>query len=74
LALSDEGLNVEPSASLPVACLHKLCQWGGFDRDRPVVCVLTASGLRWSEQAERAAQRVFEVETIDEFERVLDAP
>jgi threonine synthase len=73
LALGDEGLNVEPSAALPVACLLKLCQWDGFDRDRPVVCVLTASGLRWSEQAGRVAQRVFEVETIDEFERVLDA-
>ena len=74
LALSDEGLNVEPSAALPVACLLKLSQWDGFDRDKPVVCVLTASGLRWSEHAGSASQRVFEVETLDEFERVLDAP
>jgi threonine synthase len=74
MALGDEGLNVEASASLPVACLRRLCQWEGFDRDQAVVCVLTASGLRWSDQSERGYRQVFEVETITEFERVLDAP
>jgi threonine synthase len=73
-ALGEEGLNVEASAALPVACLPRLCQSDGFDRDRAVVCVLTSGGPRWSEPAERISRQVFEVGTITEFERVLDSP
>jgi threonine synthase len=73
-ALRDEGLNVEASAALPVACLPRLCRWDGFDRDRAVVCVLTASGLRWPDEAGLVSRRVIEVGTIVEFERALDAP
>ena len=73
-ALADEGLNVEASAALPVACLPKLCQSEAFHRDQTVVCVLTASGLRWSEPAGRVSHRVFDLGTIAEFERMLDAP
>jgi threonine synthase len=73
LALAEEGLNVEASSALPVACLPKLCRSEGFDRDQAVVCVLTASGLRWSEQKGPVSRRLFEVTSIAEFERVLDA-
>jgi threonine synthase len=73
-ALSEEGLNVEASSSLPVACLSKLRQSQAFDQDRAVVCVLTASGLRWTETSGRPlASHVSEVRTIAEFEKVLDA-
>lgn len=73
IALGEEGLNVEASSALPVACLPRLRQSAGFDRDRAVVCVLTASGLRWPEQVGRVPRRVFEIETIAAFEKVLDA-
>jgi threonine synthase len=73
-ALSEEGLNVEASSSLPVACLSKLRQSDVFDQGRAVVCVLTASGLRWTETSgRRPASHVSEVRTISEFEKVLDA-
>ncbi|ESZ08017.1 hypothetical protein X735_30615 [Mesorhizobium sp. L2C085B000] len=71
--LAEEGLNVESSSALPVACLPKLCRADGFDRDRPVVCVLTAGGQRWMDQTKNASPRVFEAETIAEFEKLLDA-
>jgi threonine synthase len=71
-ALGDEGLNVEASSSLPIACLPKLCQWDGFDKNQAVVCVLTAAGLRWSQPEGHPNRRPSEVSTITEFERVLD--
>ena len=42
LALGREGLAVEPSAALPVACLPKLIEAELVDRSAPIVCVLTA--------------------------------
>jgi threonine synthase len=45
--LGREGLAVEPSSALPVACLPRLIAEGKIDRDRPVVAVLTAAGIKW---------------------------
>jgi len=73
LALGQEGLNVESAAALPVACLPKLCASGALDADRAVVCVLTATGLRWPEQAEWVQPRISEVQGLDDFARLLDA-
>jgi threonine synthase len=42
LELAREGLAVEPSAALPVACLPKLIEAELVDRSAPIVCVLTA--------------------------------
>ncbi len=45
--LLDEGLSIETSAALPIAGLKQLIQRDLVPRDAAVVCVLTASGLRW---------------------------
>src|SRR5262249_14569902 len=45
--LLQEGLSVETSSALPIAGLKHLVQRNLVTRDAPVVCVLTASGLRW---------------------------
>jgi len=49
-ALGGEGLFVEPSSALPVACLTALIETGLVERSRPIVCVLTSAGSRWAEQ------------------------
>ena len=51
--LGREGLCVEPSSALPVACLPKLLASGKVEADGPVVCVLTGTGIRWPEQMAR---------------------
>ena len=48
-ALAREGICVEPSSALPVACLHGLVGRGAIARDDRIVCVLTAGGSRWPE-------------------------
>jgi len=45
-----EGLCVEPSSALPVACLRKLLAACCVQAADPVVCVLTAAGIRWPAQ------------------------
>ena len=45
--LLHEGLAIETSAALPIACLKQLVRRNLVPRDASVVCVLTASGLRW---------------------------
>ncbi|MCC7427754.1 MAG: pyridoxal-phosphate dependent enzyme [Alphaproteobacteria bacterium] len=47
--LARAGLFVEPSSALPLACLPRLIASGALRRDAAVVCVLTASGVRWAE-------------------------
>ncbi|WP_054313330.1 pyridoxal-phosphate dependent enzyme [Mesorhizobium sp. 1M-11] len=71
-SLAEEGLNVETSSALTVACLPKLMKVEGFDRERPVVCVLTAGGQRWMDPAKKALSRICEAATIPDFERLLD--
>ncbi len=45
--LGREGLYVEPSAALPVACLPRLIERGLVGPDDAVVCLLTAAGIKW---------------------------
>jgi threonine synthase len=45
--LLQEGLSIETSAALPIAGLKHLVRRNLVQPDAPVVCVLTASGLRW---------------------------
>jgi threonine synthase len=47
--LGREGLCVEASSALPVACLRRLMEADLVDRDAPIVCVLTAAGIKWPE-------------------------
>lgn len=49
-ALAEEGLFVEASSALPVACLPALRASGRIDCRRPVVCVLTAAGIKWMDR------------------------
>ena len=72
VALGEEGLNVEAGAALPVACLPTLRESGELGREGAVVCVLTATGLRWPEQADWVRPRVVEVASTDAFARLLD--
>ena len=48
--LARSGIFVEHSCALPLACLPGLLARGAVRRDETVVCVLTASGVRWTEQ------------------------
>ncbi|MGH8164460.1 MAG: pyridoxal-phosphate dependent enzyme, partial [Rhodanobacteraceae bacterium] len=73
VALGEEGLNVESGAALPVACMPKLISSPGFDRDGAIVCVLTATGLRWPEQEGWVRPRIFEVQDTAEFAEALRA-
>lgn len=72
-SLAEEGLNVETSSALPVACLTKLSRADGFEPGRPVICILTAGGQRWMDQTRHASPRIFEAATLADFERLLDA-
>lgn len=74
LALGEEGLNVEAGSALPVACLQRLRDTGELEGEGAAVCVLTATGLRWPEQASWVVPRVTDVESVDAFARLLDAP
>lgn len=48
--LARNGIFVEHSCALPLACLPGLLARGALRRDETIVCVLTASGVRWSDQ------------------------
>ncbi len=48
--LARSGIFVEHSCALPLACLPGLLARGALRRDETIVCVLTASGVRWSDQ------------------------
>lgn len=47
--LGREGLCVEASSALPVACLGRLLAAGLVDPAAAIVCVLTAAGIKWPE-------------------------
>jgi threonine synthase len=47
--LARAGIFVEHSCALPLACLPRLIASGAIRRDDTVVCLLTASGIRWAE-------------------------
>jgi threonine synthase len=48
--LGQEGLCVEASSALPVACLPRLLATGKVSAGDDVVCVLTGAGMRWPDQ------------------------
>ncbi len=48
--LGREGLCIEPASALPVACLPKIVEQRIFSSDDSIVCVLTATGIKWPEQ------------------------
>jgi threonine synthase len=48
--LGHEGLCVEAAAALPVACLPKIIEQRLVSSDAPIVCVLTAAGIKWPDQ------------------------
>jgi threonine synthase len=48
--LAAEGLFVEASSALPVACLPRLKAEGRIDARRPIVCILTAAGIQWADR------------------------
>jgi len=68
--LGREGLCVEASSALPVACLPRLLERRGFGADDPVVCVLTAAGMKWPEHLDLGGPPIVEVENDA---HVLDA-
>jgi threonine synthase len=45
--LAQEGLCVEPSSALPVACLAGLLASNQIGREELVVCLLTSAGIKW---------------------------
>ena len=45
--LGREGLSIEASSALPVACLPKLIERAAIDPTGAIVCVLTAAGIKW---------------------------
>jgi threonine synthase len=46
-ALGGEGLCVEPASAAPVAAVTKVAQRGELEPDAPVICILTAAGIKW---------------------------
>lgn len=71
--LARAGLFVEPSCALPLACLPGLIASGAIARADSVVCLLTASGTRWTEQLPPFAP-VPEIDaTPSALDRFLDA-
>lgn len=70
--LGREGLNVEASSAVPVACLPQLqAALPDLDTRRPIVLVLTASGLRWPGQVQGGRNLVRTVDSLEEFDGVL---
>ena len=51
--LGREGLCVEPSSALVVACLPRWLSRAHPLRDAPIVCLLTATGTRWPAELAR---------------------
>jgi threonine synthase len=72
-ALAREGLYVEPSSALPVACLQGLMSDGVLDRDATVVCVLTASGVRWSRHLRGTREPFPHISNPEDVDAVVDA-
>jgi threonine synthase len=48
--LGGEGIAVEPSSALPVACLSDLLARGLVDAGETLVCVLTAHAAAWADR------------------------
>lgn len=48
--LGYEGLCVEPSSALPVACLPRLVACGRVATTDVVICILTGAGIKWPDE------------------------
>ena len=78
--LGREGLCVEPASALVVACLPRWLAAARPPADAPVVCLLTATGIRWPNQLARwdpgSAWVEPTAEAIDQYleMRGLDGP
>ena len=59
--LATEGIFVEASSALPVACLERLKAEKRVDIRRPVVCVLTAAGVQWSDRLTLDREALIEI-------------
>ena len=42
-----EGVFVEPASATSIAALTELAREGSIDKDQSVVCIVTASGLKY---------------------------
>ena len=60
--LGREGLCVEASSALPVACLPRLVESHQFDPAAPLICVLTAAGIKWPDHLDLGGLPIDEVE------------
>jgi threonine synthase len=65
-ALGSEGLCVEASSALPVACLPRLLEDSWVSHDDPIICVLTAAGIKWPEQMSTTARAPMQVDPTPE--------
>jgi threonine synthase len=59
--IAREGLLVEPSSALPVACLKRFADKRLVDPSAPVVAVLTAGGVRWPAAEPKNAAPAIEI-------------
>jgi threonine synthase len=71
--LGREGISVEAGAALTVACLPRLRAALDLDPQAAVVCVLTATGLRWPEQLRWGGRHAVEINTLNEFAKLLES-
>ena len=70
--LGREGLCVEPSSALPVACLAELIANGTIGPSERVVCLLTSSGVKWPDTLGWGTAEPSQAATsVDELERLL---
>lgn len=59
--LATEGIFVEASSALPVACLARLKAETRVNASRPIVCVLTAAGVQWSDRLKLDRNALIEI-------------
>jgi threonine synthase len=72
-AVGREGIWVEPTSALPIACLAQLVERGTVGGNEDVVCVLTATGTRWPDRLPRFGEVLPRVSLDDgSVERLLE--
>ena len=72
ISLGQEGLCVEPSAALSVACLPKMLEEHRISSDSPIVCVLTGAGIKWPDQLTNEKSSVANIDaTAEAIDRYL---
>ncbi|KPJ48556.1 MAG: hypothetical protein AMJ38_05090 [Dehalococcoidia bacterium DG_22] len=75
LLAESEGIFVEPSSAVPIVGLEKLIDQGVIDKSETVVCVLTGSGLKVMEVAERSVKKPVPIEpTLEALDEALGLP